>query len=496
MKNSSADYTDWLRHEVRNLKEVEHGGEIWKYLGSGKEILDFSSNANPLGPSRKVLRVLRKSLSLISFLPDSDSSSVREAIAEYLGRPIRPSNIIVGNGSTELIHLFALTFVNKGEECIIPIPTFGEYEIAVRRVGGKPRFLRLKPSDGFTLKIDKILEDVKPRRTKAVFICNPNNPTGQVVPQPDIIRLLDETLSVNVMVFLDESYIEFSSESSLVSLVEKYPNLFVLRSLTKVFSLMGLRIGYGVASEELVKFMSKAKISWNVNVLAQIAAVVALKDRSYLEKVKRTIEKERKFLFRELQKIKGFQVLPTKANFFLVNIENFGFSAPNLKEQLLKHGILIRDCSSIRGLDSCYIRISVRRRLENRKLLETLRHLRGDMEFIRRYLASAVAAGKIKGSNLNCEYYPCHFKGQDCTWCFCPFYPCGDIQVGGKWIVKSWSRKIWDCSSCNWIHKPEVAHEVLKEILQLMNAYSDINEIPRKKLLKIYSKVKAKHPPH
>jgi threonine-phosphate decarboxylase len=183
---------------------------------------------------------------------------------------------------------------------------------------------------------------------------------------------------------------------------------------------MGLRIGYGVASEELVKFMSKAKISWNVNVLAQIAAVVALKDRDYLEKVKRTIRRERRFLFKELQKIKGFRVLPTQANFFLVNIENFGFSAHSLKEQLLKHGILIRDCSSIRGLDSRYIRISVRRHLENRKLLEILRQLRENMELSRRHLASAVAVGKIKGSDLSCEYYPCHFEGQDCTWCFFP----------------------------------------------------------------------------
>ena len=126
MKNRPTDYTDWLRYGIRNLEEVEHGGEIWKYLGSMEEVLDFSSNANPLGPSRKVLRMLRKSLSLISFLPDSDSSSVKEAIAEYLGRPIKPSNIIVGNGSTELIHLFALTCVDKGEECLIPILSFGE----------------------------------------------------------------------------------------------------------------------------------------------------------------------------------------------------------------------------------------------------------------------------------------------------------------------------------------------------------------------------------
>ncbi|RLI30089.1 MAG: aminotransferase class I/II, partial [Candidatus Hecatellales archaeon] len=288
----------WLRHEISGLKEVEHGGGIWEYLGGSGKILDFSSNVNPLGPSRKVLKVLRESLGLISLLPDSNSSSVKEAIAEYLGKTVKPPNIIVGNGSTELIHLFALTFVNKGEECLIPIPTFSEYEVAVRKAGGRPHFLKLKPSDNFTLKIDEILENIKPGKTKIVFICNPNNPTGQTVSRLDLIRLLNETLNTNVLVFLDESYIEFSFKDSVVSLVEKYPNLFVLRSLTKIFGLMGLRIGYGVASEEIVRFLSKAKIPWNVNVLAQVAAVTALRDGDYLEKAKRIVEKERKFLFR------------------------------------------------------------------------------------------------------------------------------------------------------------------------------------------------------
>ena len=377
-KNRSASHNSWLRHEISSLKEIDHGGEIWKYLERSGKIIDFSSNVNPLGPSRKVLKVLRESLGLIGFLPDSNSSSVREAVAEYLGRLIKPSNIIVGNGSTELIHLFALTFVDKGEECLIPMPTFSEYEVAVRKVGGKPHFLRLKPTDNFALKINEILRNIKPRKTKIVFICNPNNPTGQAVSKLDLIKLLNETLNTNILVFLDENYIEFSSKSSLASLVEKYPNLFVLRSLTKIFGLMGLRIGYGVASEEIVESLSKAKISWNVNILAQVAAVTALRDKNYLEKAKRTVKKERSFLFKGLQKIKGFHVLPTEANFFLINVEKSGFNAPSLKEQLLRHGLLIRDCSSIRGLDGRYIRVSIRLRPENRKLLEALASVAGN----------------------------------------------------------------------------------------------------------------------
>ncbi|MCX8175659.1 MAG: histidinol-phosphate transaminase [Candidatus Bathyarchaeota archaeon] len=365
------DVENWVRDEVKTLEKVEHGGEVWKYMGS-KAILDFSSNANPLGASPKVFRVLRKSLHLIKFLPDNDSTIVREAAARYIGNPIRHSNIIVGNGSTELIHLFALTFVKKGEECLIPIPTFGEYEAAVKKAEGKLCFLKMKISDNFTLNFDEILENIKPGKTKVVFICNPNNPTGQAASRRGLTRLLNETLNMGVMVFLDESYIEFSDVGTLANEVENYPNLFVLRSLTKAFGLMGLRIGYGVASEKLINFMLKVKVAWNVNLLAQIAAVVALKDKEHLEKAKKIVRKERQFLFKGLQKVKGFHVVPTKANFFLVDVKGSGFNAPHIKKQMLRHGILVRDCSSIKGLNSNYIRISVKRHQENRTLLKSL----------------------------------------------------------------------------------------------------------------------------
>ena len=362
---------NWVRDEIKDLNKVEHGGEIWRYIGN-REILDFSSNVNPLGVSSRVLKVLRKSLHLIKFLPDNYSFSVREAATRYLGKPVKPSNIIVGNGSTELIHLFTQTFVKRGEECLIPVPTFSEYEVAVRKTGGKPCFLKLKTSTNFTLKIDEILRCLKPKKTKAIFLCNPNNPTSQTFSREELVKLVDEALKTNIIVFLDESYIEFSDENSLANLVNKYPNLFVLRSLTKIFGLMGLRIGYGVASEKLVKFMFKAKIAWNVNVLAQVAAITAFKDKDHLKKAKKIVDRERKFLFKELGKIRGFHVLPAKANFFLIKIKNLGFDSSSLKNRLLKHGILIRDCSSIRGLNNYYIRVSIKKHWENKRLLEAL----------------------------------------------------------------------------------------------------------------------------
>jgi len=362
-----------VRVEIKNLKNVVHGGDIWKHFNNGKEIIDFSSNINPLGTPPKVLKVLRENLTLVRFLPETDSDSVKEAIVEYFDGKVKPANIIVGNGSTELIHLFTLTFVSKNDECVIPIPTFTEYEVAVRKAGGKPCFIRLKASNSFMLGLEKVLASVKRGKTKVVFICNPNNPTGQTVSRRNLTRFLDEALEANIIVFLDESYVEFSDEDvSLAGLVNDYPNLFVLRSLTKTFGLMGLRIGYGLASKRLIEFMSKAKIPWNVNVLAQVAAVKALKDKAYLEKARRIVFREKKFLFREISKVKGFHVFPSKTNFLLVDIRKSRINSLSLKKRMLKHRILIRDCSSIRGLDNFYIRVSVRRHKENVRLLEAL----------------------------------------------------------------------------------------------------------------------------
>jgi hypothetical protein len=119
------------------------------------------------------------------------------------------------------------------------------------------------------------------------------------------------------------------------------------------------------------------------------------------------------------------------------------------------------------------------------------------IELAERHLTSVTAAGKVKGPNLDCEYYPCHFHGQDCTWCFCPFYPCDDPQTGGEWVVSAYEGKVWSCSRCNWIHRPEVASEILKEIFQLVSEsrFNDFNEIPREKLLKIHFQIKLSHPP-
>lgn len=371
---------DLANRHTKRLDACVHGGDVWeassRYGLSQTSILDFSSNVNPLGPSPKAIKSLKANLWRIPFYPDSRYSSLRNAVAEYLGAG--PENVIVGNGSTELIYLFCEVFVREGAEVLIPEPTFGEYEVAVRRVGAEPKFVKMSPQ----FIIDTAgLSEMSRNKSKIILICNPNNPTSTLTDRDDLIELLDNAAGQNSLVFIDEDFIEFTSEpsrQSLTDLVQHYSNLFILRSFTKFFGLTGLRVGYGVACRDIIDQLCKAKAPWNVNCLAEVSAVAALKDSDFAKRTSILIEEERDFLFQELSRIKGFKAFTPKANFILVDIKETGLTAAQLKEELLKLGILIRDCSSFRELDDSYIRIAVRTRPENQKLLQFVKKIVGD----------------------------------------------------------------------------------------------------------------------
>jgi threonine-phosphate decarboxylase len=369
-----------VRENIKNLKPCVHGGEVWEAaskIGLRKEeILDFSSNVNPLGPSKKALESIKANLTHISSYPDSDSTELRKAIATRF-KGISKDNVIAGNGSTELIYLFVETFMKKGDVALIPAPTFGEYERAVRKMGEEPK--HVKPNPDFQFSPAVFARDLS--GAKIVFFCNPNNPTSVLTPPENLTAIVKRALEENVFVFLDEDFLEFVDEEenfSLIGKIRRYPNLFVLRSFTKIFGLTGLRIGYGIASEEIINILLNAKIPWNVNCLAQAAAIAALGDEEHLKKTRELIKGEKPFLMRELMQIKAFKVFPADANFILIDIRQSGYTAAQLKEKMLRDGILIRDCTSFRGLDEYYIRIAVKTRRENERLLETLKKTVGN----------------------------------------------------------------------------------------------------------------------
>jgi threonine-phosphate decarboxylase len=364
-----------VRDNVKNLKPCVHGAEV---LGAAEEsglkpheILDFSSSVNPLGPSKKAFEAAKKAFSQIAAYPDSNSNELRQVIASHFGS-LNKDNVVVGNGSTELMYLFAETFLKKGETALIPAPSFGEYESAVRKTGEIPKFVKL----GRSFNVEAATFEKEMSGAKIIFLCNPNNPTSMLIPKETLTDIIERALDHDSLVFLDEDFLEFVEEEKTLTRIGKintYPNLFILRSFTKIFGLTGLRVGYGVANEEIISVLSCAKIPWNVNCLAQAAAVAALKDAEHLHVTRDLIKKEKAWLHAQLGKFNSFKFSMPDANFFFINIHKSGLTASELKSKLLKQGILIRDCTSFRGLDEFYVRIAVKTRVENEQLIGALK---------------------------------------------------------------------------------------------------------------------------
>jgi threonine-phosphate decarboxylase len=363
-----------IKENIKNLKPCVHGAEV---LGAAQEsglkseeILDFSSSVNPLGPSKKALNAAKKAFSEISAYPDSNSNVLRQVIADHFG--VGRGNIVVGNGSTELMYMFAECFMKKGDTALIPAPTFGEYESAIRKTGETAKFIKL--NKGFNVDADAFKREIA--GAKILFLCNPNNPTSLLIPPSTLTSTVEEALEQDCFVFLDEDFLEFVENEkslSMIGNIKKYPNLFILKSFTKIYGLTGLRVGYGIANPEIINALLCAKIPWNVNCLAQAAAVAALKDEAHLKLTRELIRTEKARLMGELEKFSGFKVYQPDANFFFIDIRKSKLTAAELKAKVLREGILIRDCTSFRGLDEYFVRVAVKTPQENTRLIEVLK---------------------------------------------------------------------------------------------------------------------------
>jgi len=368
------------RKEFRSFKPCIHGADVLEAANrtglKQEDILDFSSSVNPLGPSEKALKAAKDNFGQIPSYPDSNSTALRENLASHY-KGITKDNILVGNGSTELIYLFAEAFMQKGDLAVVPAPSFGEYEKAVKKTGEKVKRVKL----GRDFHADpRSFAAAMTGKTKIVYFCNPNNPTSILTSPEKLTKIIQQALKKDILVFLDEDFLEFvegGEKFSMISRIEEFPNLFVLRSFTKIFGLTGLRVGYGIASEEITSVLLNAKLPWNVNCLAQAAAIAALSDEEHLKKTLELIKREKAFLTRELEQFKAFKVYPPHANFLFMDVRKSGVTASQLKEKMLRHGVLIRDCSSFAGLDEYYIRVAVKTRQENERLLAAFRETVG-----------------------------------------------------------------------------------------------------------------------
>ncbi|MGD2106712.1 MAG: histidinol-phosphate transaminase [Nitrosopumilaceae archaeon] len=355
-----------LDSTISSHKPVSHGG-IYSISDPSPDIVDFSSNINPLGPSPKAVKAIKNNSGIWSVYPDSESSKLRKILQKYTKIP--ESQIVVGNGATEIIYNFCRAFLSSKTKVLIPIPNFGEYEAASKLSGAKVSYFK-------TMDLEKDIDDFISRIpiSGCIFICNPNNPTGCLISKINLKKIILLAQERNSLVFVDECFIELvpKHDESILSMIKKFENLVILRSLTKSFGLAGIRIGYGIGSKKLISILNKIKIPWNVSGLAQLAAAESISTPNYLVESKKLILKELNYLKTNISKLEKFECLDSVANFILIKSK---INSTLLQKKLLKKNILIRDCSSIRGLDNNFIRIAVKTRRENQKLLRALKEI-------------------------------------------------------------------------------------------------------------------------
>ena len=385
-------------------KETEmdfHGGNIYKVFREKnlKEILDYSSNINPYGIPEGLKKRIIENLEILERYPDPDYVELREKLAHL--NKVGMSDIVLGNGATEIIFLF-MKVINP-KKILIVSPTFGEYERAVKAVGTSRNsidlscsddnknienkkieieYFELKESDDFKLNIGNLKNELE-KKYDLLIICNPNNPTGKFLKLAQTEEILKECNKYDTKLFIDEAFIEFLADrmkESIINTEENKKNLFVTRAFTKFFAIPGLRLGYGMYfDKELEQKISEKKEPWSVNNIAEMAGLTVLDDTEYIEKTLKWIVEEKIYMYEKLNEISGIKSYETEVNFITGKIDeklfSEGLNVKVLREKMLEQGILIRDASNFKFLDERFFRLAIKDRESNKRVIEVLREI-------------------------------------------------------------------------------------------------------------------------
>ncbi len=353
------------RPEIPQLSSVQHGAPNFAELEalglSADQVIDFSTNSNPFGPSPKLQAALDKVV--LDRYPDRDCLALRRALSAHHNLPLEI--ILPGNGTAEIIWLLAVTYLQPGDRVLILGPTFGEYANAAALMGAEIIEDRALAEEDFAFDPSRIEQVLESARFRLVFICNPNNPTGQVISL-DIVEHWAQDHPQTLFV-IDEAYISFAQDMPSAVDVQSQ-NILVLRSMTKDYALAGLRLGYAVGDHEIIQNLKKSQPPWSVNALAQAAGVIAVEDREYLQSCLDQIHHEKALLIAALKKL-GFSPVPSQTHYFLFPVGD----GASFRSKLLERGLQVRDCASFRLPE--YVRIATRQAEENHQLLETIQKI-------------------------------------------------------------------------------------------------------------------------
>lgn len=346
-----------------------HGGDVYhlaRTLGLElADLLDFSANINPLGFPPGIAGAIQQALPEIVHYPDRRCLELRRDLAAY--HRLSPDQILMGNGSTELIYLVARVLAPR--QAVIVAPAFSEYEHALRVAQVPVAFQITSEARNFTLE-----QPLDPKGADLVFLANPASPSGVLLAPELLLEVAAALDAAGVYLLLDEAFIDFVEEASVKTHLARFPHLLILRSFTKFFGIPGMRLGCLLAAPDLIARLAAVQEPWSVSTLAQAMGRVCLQDLDYMARSRVLVSQERDYLLSGLKSLPGLRPFPSTVNYLLVKITRPDWTAARLQKAMLARKVVIRDASNFRGLDERFFRIAVRRREENQQLLEALGH--------------------------------------------------------------------------------------------------------------------------
>lgn len=354
---------------------VKHGANLFDLANElcidKREIRDFSSNINPFGASKKAKKALCDNVDMASIYPDPEYKELKMAIGSYCD--CKQKNIVLGSGATELISSF-IDIVNP-KRALLLSPAYSEYKKELSKINCDVVEYFAKKERDFKIDVDSIIDEINNGNYNLVIICNPNNPTGFAFNKEEIKKVLKET---NTFIMVDETYIEFTDTKnySSTSLVDEFPKLFVIRGTSKFFSTPGIRLGYGLISDYKVKEeINRILDIWNINIFATIMGEEMFRDKEYIEFTIEHMRKGREYLYNNLKEIKDIKAYESMGNFILCEILKENYSAEDLYNELLRKGMIIRNCESFEGLSKQFFRVCVLKDEDNIKLIENIKNI-------------------------------------------------------------------------------------------------------------------------
>ncbi len=325
------------------------------------QIIRMMSNENPLVPSENVMQAILDAAKLGNLYPGS-GPELRRKIGELAG--LTAEHVVLGSGSTDVINFVVHTFIAPGDEAVIPVPTFPMYEARVKVAGGKPITIPMTPN--FYWDMDAIFNAITPK-TKVIFICSPNNPTGNQIDEKDLLRILE----LGIPTFFDEAYYEL--ENNVVTrapLIETFPHMLVNRTFSKSYGLAGFRVGYILCDPKLASYFNRVRFPWNVGLIAIAAALAGLEDTEDQERKRKNVIKGREYIFEEINKIPGMRAYPSEGNFVLIDASILGKDSLEIRDQMATRGIYIRPMSG-HNMARGFIRVTVGTLNQNEQFIKT-----------------------------------------------------------------------------------------------------------------------------